>query len=217
MPTPSMKRLALVFFLVNLVAIGASISSGYRRGNVAYRFEEKQAITFFSSNQLAATSLLAWIIYLLKRKLITRDRAYNRTALFWAISAFGFFYLVLDENFQIHEGMDTSLFRLFGHYENPMLDGVATGLYGVAAAVVCYYCRAEILQYRSTLGFFCLGGFFLVATSVLNIGEAGPVQIVIEESSKLLGVVSFLLGHFAAFAGALEEIQKSLIRNNAVG
>jgi hypothetical protein len=121
MPKLSMKRLALVFFLVNLVAIGASIISGYRRGNVAFRFEEKQAITFFSSNQLAATSLLAWIIYLLKRKLITRDGAYNRTALFWAISAFGFFYLMLDENFQIHEGMDTSLFRLFGHYDNPMV------------------------------------------------------------------------------------------------
>jgi len=56
-----------------------------------------------------------------------------------------------------------------------------------------------------------------VATSVLNIGKAGPVQIVIEESSKLLGVVSFLMGHFAAFAGALEGIQKSLIRNSAAG
>jgi hypothetical protein len=52
---------------------------------------------------------------------------------------------------------------------------------------------------------------------VLNIGEAGPVQTVIEESSKLLGVVSFLMGHFAAFAGALEDIEKSLIRNNALG
>jgi hypothetical protein len=51
---------------------------------------------------------------------------------------------------------------------------------------------------------------------VLNIGEAGPVQIVIEDSSKLLGVVSFLMGHFAAFAGALEHIQKSSIGNNTM-
>ena len=95
---------------------------------------------------------------------------------------------------------------------------MATGLYGVAAAAVRYYYRVEISRHRSTLGFFCLGGVFLVATSVLNIGEAGPVQIVIEESSKLLGVVSFLMGHFAAFAGALEDIQKSLmIRNNSMG
>ena len=33
----------------------------------------------------------------------------------------------------------------------------------------------------------------------------------------MMQLVSFLMGHFAAFAGALEEIQKSLIRNNAVG
>ena len=114
-----MTKLALAFFLVNLVAISASAISGYRRGNVAYRFEEKQAITFFSSNQLGATSLLAWIIYLLRRRLIRIDQAHNRTGLFWVISALGFLYLMLDESFQFHEGMDTGLFRLFGRYEIP--------------------------------------------------------------------------------------------------
>jgi len=213
----SMTKLALAFFLVNLVAISASAISGYRRGNVAYRFEEKQAITFFSSNQLGATSLLAWIIYLLRRRLIRNDQAHNRTSLFWVISSLGFLYLMLDESFQFHEGMDTSLFRLFGRYENPLLDGVVTGLYGIAAAAICYYYRAEILRYRSTLVFFCLGGVFLVATSVLNVGAEGPVQIVIEESSKLLGVVSFLLGHFAAFLGTLGDIQNNLPRHHPMG
>ncbi len=45
-----MTKLALAFFLVNLVAISASAISGYRLGNVAYRFEEKQTMTYFSSN-----------------------------------------------------------------------------------------------------------------------------------------------------------------------
>lgn len=208
------KNLALVFFLVNLVAIGASTFSGYQLGNLASRFEERQAITFFSSNQLGATSVLAWIIYLLRKKLIANDRAYNRRAQFWVISALGFFYLMLDESFQIHEGMDNNVFRLFGHYENPRLDGVSTGLYGVAAAAVCYYYRAEVLRYRSAFAFFCLGGVFLVATSALDIGKEGPVHIVFEESCKLLGVASFLVAHFAAFFGTLEDIQKTSVTHN---
>lgn len=208
------RNLAFVLFLVNLVAIAASIFSGYQRGDLAYRFGERQAITYFSSNQLGVTSLLAWIVYLLRKKLIANDQPYDRRVLFWLISAVGFLYLMLDESFQIHEGMDDSVFRLFGHHENPGLDGVSTGLYGVAAAAVCYYFRAEILRYRSALVLFCLGGVFLAVTSALDIGKEGPVHIVFEESSKLLGVASFLVAHFAVFFGTLEDIQKSLVTPN---
>ena len=118
---------------------------------------------------------------------------------FWLISAAGFLYLTLDESFQFHEGMDTGVLRLFGYVENPRLDGLATGLYGLVAAAVCYYYRREILAHRETLVFFCLGGLFLAATSALNIGDAPKWQIVIEETCKVMGVVSFLLGHLAAF------------------
>lgn len=210
MDEPSAKRLAVVFFIVNLIAIGSSVISGYSLGNVALRFEEKQAITFFSSNQLGATSLLAWLIYVLRTRLLRGGRAARGTPAFWLISALGFFYLMIDESFQIHEGMDTGLFRMFGHHENVMLDGVATAFYGVAAAAVCYYHRTEILRYRSTLAFFCLGGFFLAVTSVLNIGETTKAKIVVEESMKLLGVVSFLVGHFAAFLCTLRDIQSDM-------
>jgi len=208
-PNNFTRNLAIAFFVVNLIAIAGSTVSGYKRGNLAYRFEEKQAITYFSSNQLGATSLLAWIIYLVRKKLIANDRAGHRNAQFWLICALGFFYLMLDESFQIHEGMDDTVFRFFGHHENPGLDGVSTALYGLAALAVCYYFRAEILRYRISLAYFCLGGVFLAATSALNIGEEGPLQIVIEESCKLLGVVSFLLAHFAAFIAALEEVRKT--------
>ena len=204
------KKLVVVFFITNLIAIDGCVISSHLRGNVAFRFEEKQAITFFSSNQLAATSLLAWLIYVLRTRLLRGGQATRGTPMFWVISAVGFFYLMSDENFQFHEGMDNSLFRMFGHNENPMLDGVVTALYGLAAAAVCYYYRAEILRYRSTLALFCLGGFFLAVTSVLDIGEATKAQIVVEESTKLLGVTSFLLGHFAAFLGTLQDIQNNL-------
>jgi hypothetical protein len=206
----AIKKLVVLFFIANMIAIGSCVISGYLRGNIAFRFEEKQAITFFSSNQLAATSLLAWLIYVLRTRLLRRGQATRDTPRFWVISAMGFFYLMLDESFQFHEGMDTSLFRMFGHNENPMLDGVVTALYGLAAAAVCYYHRAEILRYRSTLALFCLGGFFLAVTSVLDIGEETKAQIVVEESMKLLGVTSFLLGHFAAFLGTLRDIQSDL-------
>ena len=59
---------------------------------------------------------------------------------------------------------------------------------------------------RGTLFFFSVGGFFLLATSVLNLGDASTTQIAVEESCKLLGVTSFFLGHFAALLGTLQEI-----------
>lgn len=206
MDKTSINRIAIVFFIVNVVAIIGSAISGYHQGNIAFRFEEKQAITYFSSNQLGATALLAWLIYVLRRTLF-RDRAARGLPLFWMISAVGFLYLTIDESFQLHEGMDTSVFRMFGHRENPMLDGVPTALYGIAAAAVCYYFRGEIVRYRSTLVLFGLGGFFLAVTSALNIGTESKVQIVMEESAKLLGVVSFLLGHLATFLGTVQDIQ----------
>ena len=86
------RNLAIAFFLVNIIAIGASTFSGYKRDNLAYRFEEKQAITYFSSNQLGATSLLAWIIYLVRKKLIATGPAARRNVLFWMISALGVFF-----------------------------------------------------------------------------------------------------------------------------
>ncbi|MQA91811.1 MAG: hypothetical protein GEU90_16575 [Gemmatimonas sp.] len=197
-------KAAVAFFAVNIVAIVAAIISGYEMGALTHRFEERQAITFLSSNQLAATAIVAWIIFLLARSLRTTKPS-RRQASFWAFSAFGFLYLMLDEAFQFHEGMDTTFFRLFGVETDPMLDGAPTAIYGVLAAALCYYFRREITRYSATLSFFLLGGFFLAVTSFLNLGMATTVQIVVEECAKLLGVVSFLLGHLAALAGVIRE------------
>jgi len=206
----SVKRVAIVFFVANVIAIAASAFSGYQLGNVAFRFEERQAITYFSSNQLGATALLAWLIYVLRTRLLRGEGGVRGTAFFWAISAVGFLYLMSDESFQFHEGMDTSVFRMFGHRENPLLDGVSTALYGIGAAAVCYYYRAEITRYRSTFALFSLGGVFLALTSALDIGEESKMQIAVEESFKLLGVTSFLLGHLAAFLETVRDIQSDL-------
>jgi hypothetical protein len=63
-----------------------------------------------------------------------------------------------------------------------------------------------MLRYRQAVRLFAAGGTFLVVTSLLDTGEATQPKIVLEESAKLLGVVSFLLGHLAAFAGVVSEI-----------
>lgn len=60
------------------------------------------------------------------------------------------------------------------------------------------------------LRFFGAGGVFLFLTSVLNMGDASDVRIVAEESAKLMGVLSFLLGFLAALAGTLDEVQRAL-------
>lgn len=209
------KKFALACFLVNLTAIIFGVASGYHRGRLAYRFEEKQAITYFSSNQLAVTAFVGWMTYLVRRKLLRNGPAQRRSNLFWAISALGFFYLMLDESFQIHEGMDKSFAGFMGARGDPMLDGVVTGAYGLVAAAICYYFRAEILRYRGAVKFFCLGGVFLFITSVLDLGEETALQIVFEESAKLLGVASFLVGHLAALVGTLEDVEQVLASETA--
>jgi hypothetical protein len=209
-----MAKTATAFFVLNVAAIVAAIVSGYSMDAITHRFEERQAITFISSNQLGATAMVSWVVYLLGRAL-RRDPSDVRDASFWAISSVGFLYLTLDETFQFHEGMDTSFLRLFGIEVDPMLDGVPTAIYGIVAAVICYRYRHEITRHSGTLAFFLLGGVFLALTSVLNMGMATSVQIVAEESAKLLGVVSFLLGHLAALAGEIRQVRSSTLPQRA--
>jgi len=193
-----------VVYGVNLAAIGAGILSGYRKGNLALRFEEKQSITFFSSNQLAMTALLGVVIYLLRRRVIGGQPASVR---FWLVSAAAFFYLMLDESFQFHEGMDSRLLELLvPDARNPRLDGLSTALYGVGAFAVCWLFRAELTRSTAALAFFGIGGVFLAATSALNFGNAPPWRVVLEESCKLLGVASFFLAYVTAFLGSLAEV-----------
>jgi len=205
MTKQALHRIALVFFLINLIAIGSSIVSGYQRGKLAYRFEEKQAMTYFSSNQLAGTALMAWATYLAHRKLLKRDPRKDRSVFFWALSALGFFFLMLDESFQIHEGLDNYISHSRTVHGDAGFDGLATLGYGVVAAGVCYYFRAELLRYRRCLIYYAIGGVFLVLTSVLDIGNESQLQIVIEESCKILGVVAFLTAYIGAFLGSVEE------------
>ena len=197
--------IAVAVYTVNVIAIVAGVASGHRKGDIAMRFQEKQSITFFSSNQLAMTALLGVAIYLLRRHGLGRS---DRSSIFWLVTGTAFFFLMLDESFQFHEGIDSRLFEAVGAGgKNPRIDGLSTALYGLAALVVCWTFRADILRFQPTFYFFCAGAVFLATTSALNFGDAPPWRVVAEEATKLLGVCSFLLGHIAAFLGTLSEVR----------
>jgi hypothetical protein len=199
-------RIAAALYAVNVTAIVAGIMSGHRKGDVALRFQEKQSITYFSSNQLAMTALLSAAIFLLGRHVLG---ARDRSTIFWLLSSLAYFYLMLDESFQFHEGMDSRVVDLVAPgAKNPRLDGLSTAFYGLGALVVSWMFRIEILRFRQTLLFFCVGGFFLAATSALNFGDAAAWRVVAEESCKLLGVCSFFLGYLAAFLGTVSEVRE---------
>jgi hypothetical protein len=199
----SPKWIAAVVYVVNVAAIVSAVASGHRKGDLAIRFQEKQSITFLSANQLAMTAVVAAAIYLLRRHVLERRTG---PTLFWLLSSAAFLFLMLDEGFQFHEGIDSRLFELAGAGdENPRIDGLSTALYGVGAFAVCWLFRTEILRFPATVRFFAVGGVFLAATSALNFGDAPAWQVVLEESCKLLGVCSFLLGFVAAALGTLAE------------
>lgn len=203
MPGAWLTRLAVTLYTVNGIAIVAAIASGYRKGDIAMRFQERQTMTYFSSNQLAMTALLAAAIYLVRRHVLGRD---VRSTAFWLLCSLGFFYLMLDESFQFHEGMDSRVIELVAPgAKNPRVDGLSTAVYGIGALAVCWFFREDVLRYRQTFLYFCVGGVFLALTSALNIGDAPPWRVVAEEACKVLGVCSFFLGFFAAFLGTLSE------------
>jgi hypothetical protein len=207
--------LAALVYGVNIAAIAAGISSGYRKGDLALRFQEKQSITFFSSNQLAMTALLGLVIYLLRRHVLGRQPA---SVWFWLLSAAGFFYLMLDESFQFHEGMDSRVLELVDpDAKNPRLDGLSTAFYGLVAFVVCWIFRAEVARFTGALVFFGMGGLFLAATSAANFGHAAPWRVVLEESCKLLGVASFLLAYVTAFLHSMAEVESRAAPSTADG
>jgi hypothetical protein len=195
--------------MVNLLLVSIvlffSIRDGVARNDPMFRFNEHQTITFLSALMLGLTSAVSFFLYLLHKKVVP----VSKNALFWLLSAMGFFYLCMDEYFMAHEGMDEMVGSWFGldiHHLN--LDGAVIGFFGLVALGVCVYFRKVIQEYRLIIPFFILGAFGLVGTVTFHFLERIHVYYkVTEESLKLLGVSFFFTGYLVALLDYLDGLR----------
>ena len=89
-----MKKIVISIILVllfNAIVLGSCIKSGADKGDLMYRFHEKEAVTFLSALMLGLTSLISLILYLLMKRIPD----FVKGAKFWGFTALGFFYLCM--------------------------------------------------------------------------------------------------------------------------
>src|SRR5262245_15324298 len=136
---------SILFVLIfNALLLTGSICLGLHKGDMDRYFQEGETVTFFSALFLAMTSLTAFFCSSLHMRL---DKAswFN----FWSISCAGFFYLMLDENFMIHEGMDRAILRSLGRPENAYnFDGWILGGMGCVGLILIWRNRKELMRYK---------------------------------------------------------------------
>ena len=189
--------------LFNIIFVTNMVIGGSLKNDIYRYFQEKEAVTFLSALMLGLTSLCALTSALIRRRLDPKKRVLT----FWALSAFGFFFLSMDEYFMMHEGMDTPLLLLLG--KDPQvdhLDGLVFLILGAIAVLTGYKARKEISPYKDfiilfALGFICLGG--MITFDILD--QNSKVIKVIEESFKITGVTFFFTAYLSAMIAQLCE------------
>lgn len=203
-----MRNLRIIFFvlLFNFIVIFFAVKGGIEHKNLVYRFQEREGVTFLSALMLGLSSLCSLVIYLLKR----RVHGFTKDIFFWAITAFGFLYLCMDEYFMMHEGLDdlaVSLFKNVDNYSVPF-DGGALFAFGLIGLAVCIFFRRELIRHKNILLYFGLGGFCLFSTSLFDLlRQLGAIGEVVEESLKFVGVSCFFAGYFSTLLGYISTLK----------
>lgn len=200
-------RYLIIVLLFNFLLITFSIIDGIKRENLSLRFQERQAVTFFSSLLLGLSGLVSLVIYLLKRRL----SFFSRSAQFWLICSLGFFYLCLDEYFMMHEGLDNLVISLFKYSgAKSHWDFLPLVLFGLIGVGVCLFYRKELLDHRGISPFLFLGGLSflgMIISHILYPLYNNDILIVIEESFKILGISFFFGGYLFILVSLIGKIK----------
>ncbi len=202
-------RYLIIILLFNFLLITFSIIDGVKREDLSLRFQERQAVTFFSSLLLGLSGLISLVIYLLKRKIPSSSRSVQ----FWLICSLGFFYLCLDEYFMIHEGLDNLVIFLFKYSgAKSYWDFLPLVLFGLIGIGVCLFYRKELLGHKEIFPFLFLGGLSFLGTVTFHILYPlynNDILIVVEESFKILGVSFFFGGYLFSLISLIRKIKIS--------
>ncbi len=175
-------------------------------------------ITWISFLQLFLTGRIAWKLF--KRREphgFCGLKKISSPAFVWAICAFGFYFLSVDEMVTIHEKLDVLIYHGLPASSPSVLsqrDDLSIVLYGIIGLSVLLYFWKELYGYKRVWPVF-VGGFFCMALSVgfdflshqkewivLFMADSGAVSrwvSAIEEGFKLFAGGFFLSAFYGCF------------------
>ena len=213
---PHPIRVFISVFVVEIVVICLCILVGKIHGDVFRLFSEDGLATWVSFIQLLILSLLSSAILFLRCRTTGRIVVH----LFWALAAFGFVILALDEKLMWHERFDRFVHEFFAIEETAVtdrIDDVIIGIYGLIGILAIYLWRREVGQYVQVNLLLTLGFILLFTTVMLDIlvnrydiipaflGEGSLAQRlyrwgpVLEESIKLTAEGVFISAFYSFF------------------
>lgn len=203
------RRTVLILALLvgfNALLIFSSYTLGLKKPNPDLFFEERHVVTFFSCLFLAGTALTAFITAYLHVRI---DGAHP-VANFWCLSGVGALVMSMDDWFQGHEGLDSTVLRLLGMPAHQYdFDGYAIAVLGLIALAGSWYYRREVLQHPTLVFFLLLVGVCVAGTvgfDQVATGLGPHLDLVIEESFKVVGTALLFAGYLTVMLDFLNRI-----------
>jgi len=197
--TISWVAIAVYLFSIGMILGGILMAP---RDHPTFWFEEHQTLTSYSAALLYTASLVCFLNCLAIRHLRFLGMSSVREFKFWALGSFGFFYLMADEYFVMHEGIGRFFtYRLLHlHHSGPIdrLDALVIGTYGAIGLTLLVRHWRELAKIQWFFGFLTVGAVMSVISLVFDLGEDGVANLYIEDGAKILANASFLLACTAA-------------------
>ena len=218
-----MRKPILLVLVLDLVAILAAV--------LIYAFTGKEELgeggflTKLSGAQLLAISVICFLVFRIRNVGVEKKFSLKNPAIVWGLMAAGFFFLMADEMFKIHESIDEMIHSAFSLKETGVtdrIDDVLILLYALIGIGVIWAYRREFLIMKAGLPFLFTGFVFLFLTigfdlltnrddvlrALLGDADAGVLEtwLVIgefaEEGTKILSEGFFVVAFYAALQAA---------------
>ena len=125
-----------------------------------------------------------------------------RETRFWSMGTFGFFFLMADEFFVMHEGIGRFLtYRLLNLPPSgsvDRLDAFVIGAYGAVGLALLFWHWRDLANIRGFFVYLAIGAMMALVSLAFDLGEDGVVRLYIEDGTKILANASLLLACAAA-------------------
>ena len=165
-----MTKRTITFFVISVNLVAVVVASLIYIYTEKDNFLEDGFITKLSFAQLLIISCLS-ILILRIRQSVTRRSIFKRPLVLWVVVALGFFFLAADEIYEIHEGLDEVIHRVFGWQETALsdrIDDFLVALYGLTAMSVLAINFNELKIFPESFPWFGSGFVLLFAMVLLD-------------------------------------------------
>ena len=165
-----MQRPILIVILVDLIAIAAAVTIYLLTGEK--KLGESGFLTHLSGAQLLAISVISFLIFRVRNRDVQKVFTLKNPGILWALIAAGFFFLMADELFKIHESMDEAIHSIFGLKETGVtdrIDDLLILLYALIGIGVIAAYRKEFVIMKKAWPFFLCGFGLLFLTVGLDV------------------------------------------------